>query len=203
LLLSIVELTILTIHAGHGIEENQFGVMYVGNRLKYKSLSFDLKHQMVLPPKHLFTAALIHAFHLEILHAGPNLTMATLQRGHVSLASKSTPRPRPNFWPNFRVENDNLSLLSTLVSTTPDLSTPDLSTPDLSTPDLSTPDSGTRGPQGLHLSVFMRCRHGSTPGIVRGPHHRLVLGRSRPFYQPRGKLALILSDNGTNLVEAG
>jgi hypothetical protein len=104
---------------------DNFGVMRVGGRLKNASLSFEMKHQALLPPFHPFTTALIRAYHLENAHAGPNLTLSTLLREFWIVNGKNAVRrvtrscipcyraaPRPSCQrmgdlPSYRVQHDH------------------------------------------------------------------------------------------------
>lgn len=60
------------------------GLIRVGGRLKYSSIPYDGKHQLLLPDKHQVTLALIRKLHEEHLHVG--------QRGLLSIV-------RERFWP--------------------------------------------------------------------------------------------------------
>lgn len=60
------------------------GLIRVGGRLKYSSIPFDGKHQLLLPDKHQVTLALIRKLHEEHLHVG--------QRGLLYIV-------RERFWP--------------------------------------------------------------------------------------------------------
>ncbi|XP_065095607.1 uncharacterized protein LOC135717444 [Ochlerotatus camptorhynchus] len=60
------------------------GLIRVGGRLKYSSIPYDGKHQILLPDKHQVTRTLVRKLHEEHLHVG--------QRGLLSIV-------RERFWP--------------------------------------------------------------------------------------------------------
>jgi hypothetical protein len=52
----------------------------VGGRLQHSHLPYDSKHQLVLPPAHHLTEMIIMNEHLRLLHAGPQLLIASLRQ---------------------------------------------------------------------------------------------------------------------------
>jgi hypothetical protein len=52
----------------------------VGGRLQHSHLPYDSKHQLVLPPTHHLTEIIIMNEHLRLLHAGPQLLIASLRQ---------------------------------------------------------------------------------------------------------------------------
>ncbi|XP_058826809.1 uncharacterized protein LOC131686831 [Topomyia yanbarensis] len=65
------------------------GVLRVGGRLRHAPVSYDQRHPMILPDKHPFTELLVVHYHRRLLHAGPQLLIATI---------------RERFWP-LRIRN--------------------------------------------------------------------------------------------------
>ncbi|XP_058817497.1 uncharacterized protein LOC131680803 [Topomyia yanbarensis] len=65
------------------------GVLRVGGRLRHAPVSYDQRHPMILPDKHPFTELLVVHYHRKLLHAGPQLLIATI---------------RERFWP-LRIRN--------------------------------------------------------------------------------------------------
>ena len=183
--------------------------MSVGGRLKNASLSFELKHQMILPPKHPFTVALIRAFHVENLHAGPNLTLATLQREFWIINGKNAVRkvtrscvpcfkvnPKTTTqllgdMPNFRVQNDNLS---PFVNVGVDYAGPVY---------VKQRNKRSTVVHKAYICLFVcasvKALHLELVGDLTTVSFLAALDR---FISRRGKPAMILSDNGTNFVGA-
>ena len=56
------------------------GLLRVGGRLQHSSLPYGTVHQLILPPNHYFTELVVCAEHLRLLHAGPQLLLASLRR---------------------------------------------------------------------------------------------------------------------------
>ncbi|XP_049886269.1 uncharacterized protein LOC126380933 isoform X1 [Pectinophora gossypiella] len=55
------------------------GVLRVGGRLNNTNFNFNKKHPALLDGKHYFTRLLMRAEHLRLLHAGPQLLLATFR----------------------------------------------------------------------------------------------------------------------------
>jgi hypothetical protein len=55
------------------------GILTVGGRLQQSALSYQAKHQMILPANHHFTKLIASAEHIRIHHAGPQLLIASLR----------------------------------------------------------------------------------------------------------------------------
>jgi hypothetical protein len=58
---------------------DQKGLLRVGGRLKQPKLLYQAMHQMILPPNHHFTRLVVSAEHTTLLHAGPQLLIASLR----------------------------------------------------------------------------------------------------------------------------
>ncbi|XP_062538337.1 uncharacterized protein LOC134206623 [Armigeres subalbatus] len=56
------------------------GTLRVGGRLRNAALSVANKHPIVLSAKHPLSALLASSFHISLLHAGPQLLLATLRQ---------------------------------------------------------------------------------------------------------------------------
>ncbi|KAB0794351.1 hypothetical protein PPYR_11190 [Photinus pyralis] len=67
------------------LDEN--GLLRVGGRLRHSSLSFDTKHQVILP-KHKLTAALIRDEHTRLLHSGQLTTLNSLRQRYWPIAGR-------------------------------------------------------------------------------------------------------------------
>lgn len=55
------------------------GLIRVGGRLKNAAISYDMKHQFLLPFDHHFTRTLFHHTHIQQFHAGPQLLLSTIR----------------------------------------------------------------------------------------------------------------------------
>ncbi|XP_055527715.1 uncharacterized protein LOC129720283 [Wyeomyia smithii] len=64
-------------------------ILRVGGRLRYAPVSEERNHPIILPPNHPFTELVMVYYHEKLLHAGPQLLIATI---------------RGRFWP-LRVRN--------------------------------------------------------------------------------------------------
>jgi hypothetical protein len=58
---------------------DQEGLLRVGGRLQQFTLPYQAIHQMILPPDHHFTRLVVSAEHTKLLHAGPQLLIASLR----------------------------------------------------------------------------------------------------------------------------
>jgi hypothetical protein len=58
---------------------DQKGLLRVGGRLQQSKLLYQAIHQLILPPDHHFTELIVSAEHIKLLHAGPQLLMASLR----------------------------------------------------------------------------------------------------------------------------
>ena len=57
------------------------GILRVGGRLKFPSLSSDSKQQAILPRESVLTRLVIRQFHLRTLHGGTQLPVQKFSRG--------------------------------------------------------------------------------------------------------------------------
>jgi hypothetical protein len=55
------------------------GILRVGGRLQQSALPYQAMHQMILPSTHHFTKLIVSAEHIRLLHAGPQLLIASLR----------------------------------------------------------------------------------------------------------------------------
>lgn len=55
------------------------GILRVGGRLTNAMISYDMKHQLLLPYDHHFTRTLFHHTHIKQFHAGPQLLLSTIR----------------------------------------------------------------------------------------------------------------------------
>jgi hypothetical protein len=58
---------------------DQEGLLRVGGRLQQSKLLYQTIHQLILPPDHHFTKLVVSAEHIKLLHAGPQLSIASLR----------------------------------------------------------------------------------------------------------------------------
>ncbi|XP_018406191.1 PREDICTED: uncharacterized protein LOC108782411 [Cyphomyrmex costatus] len=56
------------------------GILRVGGRLQRAKLPFSARHPILLPSKHIFTRLLIEHEHSRLLHAGPQMTLASIRQ---------------------------------------------------------------------------------------------------------------------------
>ncbi|XP_011686444.1 PREDICTED: uncharacterized protein LOC105449139 [Wasmannia auropunctata] len=68
------------------------GLIRVGGRLKNSALSFDARHQVVLPRDHNLTKRIIEFEHLRNIHAGTQATMAAVRQRFWPLSLRSSTR---------------------------------------------------------------------------------------------------------------
>jgi hypothetical protein len=59
---------------------DQEGLLRVGGRLQQSSFPYDDIHQMILPSNHYFTRIVVSAEHTRLLHAGPQLVIASIRQ---------------------------------------------------------------------------------------------------------------------------
>lgn len=64
----------------------------VGGRLGHSQESDNTKHPVVLPARHPFTRILIQHYHHRLLHAGPQLIMASVRQKYWPLGGRSVAR---------------------------------------------------------------------------------------------------------------
>jgi transposase InsO family protein len=183
--------------------------MRVDGRLKNASLTFVSKHQAILPPFHPFTTALIRAYHQENAHAGPNLTLATLQREFWIVNGKNAVRKVtrscvPCFrvspktanqlmgdLPSYRVNQDHISpFLKVGV---------DYAGPVYIKQRNKRSTVEHKGYICLFVCTAVKAVHLELVGDLTTASFLAALDR---FIARRGKPELIISDNGTNFVGA-
>ena len=68
---------------------DEFGILRVGGRLDNAYISYDQKHQIILPSKHRFTHLLIKNEHNRLLHAGCQSVLASLRKRFWPIAAKN------------------------------------------------------------------------------------------------------------------
>ncbi|XP_029733921.1 uncharacterized protein LOC115269387 [Aedes albopictus] len=68
------------------------GTLRVGGRLQNSDQPFEMKHPMILPKVHRYTELLITALHIDNLHAGPTLVIATLNQKYWILGCQAVVR---------------------------------------------------------------------------------------------------------------
>jgi transposase InsO family protein len=55
------------------------GLIRVGGRLRHSTLPYQIIHQMILPANHHFSRLVVSSEHIRLLHAGPQLLIASLR----------------------------------------------------------------------------------------------------------------------------
>lgn len=70
------------------------GLLRVGGRLTHSPLSQQSKHPLILPKDHCVVDLIIDSCHQQLLHAGPQLTQATLAQEYWILSARSKIRSR-------------------------------------------------------------------------------------------------------------
>ncbi|XP_052895596.1 uncharacterized protein LOC128302785 [Anopheles moucheti] len=56
------------------------GMLRIGGRLGNANISKDVKHPIILAASHHLSSLLVSAYHLKLLHAGPQLMLATIRQ---------------------------------------------------------------------------------------------------------------------------
>lgn len=69
---------------------DNFGLIRVGGRLGNSALSFDERHQILLPKRHPFTKALIINMHLKHYHLGAHSLLSIIRQRYWPLDGKAT-----------------------------------------------------------------------------------------------------------------
>ncbi|XP_030758530.1 uncharacterized protein LOC115884169 [Sitophilus oryzae] len=65
------------------------GIIRVGGRIKHSNFNLEKKHPAVLPSKHNFTILLMNYEHFRLLHAPPNLLLASIREKFWPLSGRS------------------------------------------------------------------------------------------------------------------
>ncbi|XP_067209986.1 uncharacterized protein [Linepithema humile] len=68
------------------------GLLRVGGRLKRSDLSYDSKHQLILPTRHRFTQLVIEHEHKRTLHSGSQCTLAAVRLQYWPVGARSMVR---------------------------------------------------------------------------------------------------------------
>ena len=59
---------------------DSFGLLRVRGRLSKIDISYDRKHQIILPKRHHYTNLVVQQYHEEIGHSGPEATLRTTRK---------------------------------------------------------------------------------------------------------------------------
>ncbi|XP_029720518.2 uncharacterized protein LOC109429239 [Aedes albopictus] len=70
----------------------QNGILRVGGRLRHSDETEDTKHPMILPARHPLTRMVFEQHHLRLLHAGPQLLLATVRQRYWPLGGRNVAR---------------------------------------------------------------------------------------------------------------
>lgn len=183
------------------------GVIRVGGRLDNSPYEFNVKHPILLCSKHHLTKLVFNKFHLDLLHAGPQLLLANVRQSYWPLGgrnlSKLTVRQCLKC---FRYKCTNIQpVMGQLPTTRTQLEFPFLNcSVDYAGP-VFLADRKGRGCKLVkcYLCIFV-CLS------VKAVHIELAtdltkeafMAALKRFVARRGKPASILSDNGTNFVGA-
>ncbi|XP_071652694.1 uncharacterized protein [Temnothorax longispinosus] len=68
------------------------GLLRVGGRLKNANISYEIKHQLILPARHRLTRLIIEQEHKGLLHAGPQATLAAIRERYWPLSARGIVR---------------------------------------------------------------------------------------------------------------
>ncbi|XP_060869217.1 uncharacterized protein LOC132944003 [Metopolophium dirhodum] len=68
------------------------GLILVGGRLENSDIADGQKHPIVLPASHKITRLIFEAYHLELLHGGPQLMLSEVRRLYWPLLGRVTAR---------------------------------------------------------------------------------------------------------------
>lgn len=71
---------------------DDFGILRVGGRLRFSSLSHDAKHPILLPRSSHLTHLVILHYHLSFLHGGPKLILSMLNHKYWILSGRAAVR---------------------------------------------------------------------------------------------------------------
>ncbi|XP_029162616.1 uncharacterized protein LOC114934139 [Nylanderia fulva] len=187
------------------LDEDQ--IIRVGGRLSRAPIPAYVKHPIVLAP-HPLVQLLIQDIHKRYLHAGIQLTLATLRRrywvirargggqiGHPSVCrvhSRASCRPDTTYGEPPAMQS--LSSRARIHSLRSGLCWPDTCSSDVWT------RSGL--PKGLHRYIRVYGNARGTLGVGRGVRHSGIFGAYLRFVARRGLPTAVYSDNGTTFVGA-
>ena len=59
---------------------DSYGILRVKGRLSKINISYDRRHQIILPKRHHYTNLVIQKYHEEIGHSGPEATLGTTRK---------------------------------------------------------------------------------------------------------------------------
>lgn len=186
------------------LDDNQ--VLRIGSRLTKSQLSFDSKHQVLLPSTHPFSALLLQSIHLWQLHAAPQLLLTILRLRHWVIRARGLAkrivrnciacyRNRPKTVQQFMAELPTARVTAARPFTTTDI--------DYCGPIYIKQQHRQAAPSKAYVAVFV-CFS------TRAVHLELVIDLStakciqalRRFVSRHGLCSDIHSDNGRNFVGA-
>ncbi|XP_062704472.1 uncharacterized protein LOC134286812 [Aedes albopictus] len=76
----------------HPYISKEDGLLRIGGRLSQSQEPEDKKHPPILPARHIFTRKLLQSYHERLLHAGPQLLLATVRLKYWPLGGRSLAR---------------------------------------------------------------------------------------------------------------
>lgn len=183
------------------------GVLRVGGRLRHSQLPYDNKHQIILPPNHHVTELIIKAEHQRLLHAGPQLLIASLRKRYwIPRIKKAVKAIVHNCLTCFRFKvSTSQQLMGQLPSARVQPSRTFLNTGT----DFAGPFQIKQG--SVRSKITIKCYIAvficlATKAIhlelVTGLTSEAFIAALRRFTARRGKCLHLYSDNGTNFVGA-
>ncbi|XP_018402067.1 PREDICTED: uncharacterized protein LOC108779200 [Cyphomyrmex costatus] len=183
------------------------GILRVGGRLKYSDLSYDQKHQIILPEKHHVTDLIIQHTHKLQLHAGPQATLYCIRQKFWPINGKNQvkriirkcvacfeARPRLLEYTMGDLPRDRFVCSRPFANSGVDYCGPFL---------IKEKMHRNRGKIKVYVSVFI-CLSSKAVHLelVSDLTTESFLATLKRFFSRRGKSNLILSDNATNFVGA-
>ncbi|XP_055614859.1 uncharacterized protein LOC129761171 [Toxorhynchites rutilus septentrionalis] len=177
----------------------------VGDRLEYSSEPFRKKHPIVLPARHPLTKMIFEHYHKQLLHAGPQLLLATVRQRYWPLGGRNLAREVYHNCNRYaRLKPKQIQqFMADLPAARVNVARPFLKTGvDYFGPILIR-HAPRRPASKAYVAVFVcMCTKAVHLEIVTDLSTERFIQALRRFIGRRGKCSDIFSDNGTNFVGA-
>ncbi|XP_062541502.1 uncharacterized protein LOC134209540 [Armigeres subalbatus] len=189
----------------HPFISKEDGLLRIGGRLNYSEESEERKHPPILPGRHIFTRKLLQSYHEKLLHAGPQLLLASVRLKYWPLGGRNLARQLVhNCLRCYRSKPSTVKqFMGDLPATRVTVSRPFSRTG----VDYFGPVYVRPGPRRAAMKAYVAlfvcfCRKAIHMELVTDLSTESFLQALRRFISRRGKPSHIFSDNGTNFVGA-